>query len=440
MFGAGIGILVSLRLLHLSDIHFHVPQPGWHEIEDLENEVLRDVSRAVQSGREIDAILIGGDIAFSASREEYAVASSFIGRLCEAAGGLAPGQVRVVPGNHDVNRSTLSSSVSGWEFRAQLANAEPEGVNLLLHERLADDPGGQGLLAPLDEYNIFAEGYGCGTSSKRLAWEDDSLAVDGWPVRLVGINSAINSGPGDRHGSLVVGSHQCRIPRDGASVRVLMLHHPPRWLKDWGVVEGFVRRSHLVLFGHEHAMHAQQLVPRGTVEVSAGALSPEMDSQGLRAPYVPTYNFIEMSRTEDDLLQVTIEARTWHAQRTEFESSEGVRTYEVSLEPAIDPSLPDLASSEEDALEMSDAAPLVSPAFAMDGRIDDEEAERRTALRNAGVAFLQLQPFKRIEVARRLGVLSDEDARIPLGELGGTILERIQRAGLTEALILEMSS
>ncbi len=429
---------MPLRLLHISDIHFHsFTTSGWDEDSDLRNEVVRDVRSMVAEGEIFDGIVVGGDIAFSASAAEYQVASDWIDLLRQAAGGLAAGQVRVVPGNHDISRLAIAQSAHARRFRADLAAAQVLAVDQVLREQVAVDPVAQGLLRPLEEYNKFAERFGCGTSAQKLAWEDDSMVVDGHAVRLVGINSVINSGPNDDLGVLVVGQQQCRVERDGASVRILMLHHPPRWLKDWTMVEGHMHRAHLILFGHEHAFEARQQVAMGTVEVSAGALAPERDEAGERDPYLPTYNVVTLSVTDSEVLNVKIRTHKWDIRTTRFERGTP-QSFQVSIEPALGARDADgaLAAQEE---SISDASPLVVLPVGEEGLVvDSDEAQRRAELRNVGVRFTQLSASSRWHIAFALGVDLTEDHALSASERNVAILRRVRERGLVNQLIEEM--
>ncbi|MCP4744572.1 MAG: hypothetical protein GY874_00285, partial [Desulfobacteraceae bacterium] len=87
-------------ILHLSDLHFGTKENAelWHGqlTDDLKEELGCD---------QLDAIIITGDVARSAEKEEYDAAKVFIDRVCEEFE-LAYENCLIVPGNNDLN----------WEF------------------------------------------------------------------------------------------------------------------------------------------------------------------------------------------------------------------------------------------------------------------------------------------------------------------------------------
>lgn len=432
---------MPLRLLHVSDIHFHATAPGWDEDSDLRNELVADVRELVSSSGVIDAVLVGGDIAFSAQAEEYAIAMAWIDDVLDAAGGISRDQVWTVPGNHDVDRAVVNASKDVQDFRAEMASCDQAGgVDSVFRKRIATNPTAESLMMPLAEYNRFAEAFVCTTHPNSLAWQDRSLSVDDLQVVLTGINSVMNSGPGDDHGTLVVGMQQCRLPRAKDTVHVAMLHHPPHWIRDWESIEPYLNRAHVVLFGHEHAFAAEQLTPGSSVRVSAGAVAPERGDEGETEPYVPTYNLVTLSRAEEQL-RVEINPRRWSKQGTRFdEHPDGVKTFFVDLDPALptggaEPVEEATAADEE----VSSASPLIAPI--VDNGLDaaPEPAEIRRSLRAIGVKYLSLPIFKRLDIARDLGVVDGEETRLPPRELYPLILERVRERNLIDDLNAEMA-
>lgn len=431
---------MPLRLLHLSDIHFHVSSPGWDEDRDLREELVRDVQALVAEHGALDAILVGGDIAFSAQAAEYAVALAWIDAILAVSGGIGRSQVWTVPGNHDVDRSVVKSSKDVQDFRAEMASCDPMGgVDSTFRRRIADDPTADGLMMPLAEYNRFAENFVCTTQPSSLAWQDNSLSVDGYTVRLTGINSVMNSGPGDALHTLVVGTQQCRLPRSDDTVQIAMLHHPPHWIRDWDVIEPYLNRAHVVLFGHEHAFEAEQLTAGGTVRVSAGAVAPEREEHGEVEPFVPTFNVLTLSKAGDQLL-VEIHPRYWSKIRTRFdEHPGGAREYVVDRDPALPAVAAPLPVVElDESAEVSSASPLIAPVGELRTGEQDESPEARRSLRAIGVDFLALPIFRRLDIARALDVITGEDTRLPPRKLYPLILQRVRERGLIDDLVVEM--
>jgi predicted phosphohydrolase len=419
--------------------HFHIPTPGWDDDLDHHDEVVRDVAAEVALRGPLDAVLIGGDIAFSARPEEYEKALAWIDEILRAGGGLDRSKVWTVPGNHDVSWDVVNSSGDAARFRHAMATCDVSAIDYEFQQRLAGDPAADGLLLPLAEYNRFAEQFLCTTSRDSLAWQDTSLSVDGWTVRLTGLNSAINSGPADDEGKLVVGTQQCRIPRSSGTIHLAMLHHPPRWIRDWEVVQPYLNRAHVVLFGHEHSFEARQDVSFGTVSLSAGAVSPERDAHGEVEPFVPAFNFITLARV-DDRLAVGIMPRYWSKIATRFvEHPAGVRSYLVDQDPAL--GVDEIAEEMSALHENSDNTSTASPLIAVPDAADEPEgdAATRTSLRAIGVRYQSLPVFRRLDIARALDVVTDEDMQRPSVELYPLLLSRIRDRDLVEGLIREMN-
>src|SRR4051812_47098129 len=96
---------MSLKFLHLSDIHFRKAS-DFDLDKDLRNEIEEDLKRIIPKTGHLDAILVGGDVAFSGKNEEYEVAYEWLRKVCGLIGCLEE-NVLTVPGNHDVERDKI---------------------------------------------------------------------------------------------------------------------------------------------------------------------------------------------------------------------------------------------------------------------------------------------------------------------------------------------
>jgi hypothetical protein len=423
---------VALRLLHLSDIHFGPNE--WQASDDQRNELLADIRADVSSFGVFDAILVGGDIAFSGAPAEYAVAREWLRRVQEAAGVGGPERVYVVPGNHDVELASLSRSAIVREFRSALDAAAPEAVDMELHQRLVLDPGAEAIMLPLAHYNEFAEQYLCGVSARKTRWVDDStLMLDGHRVRITGLTSVLTSDKTDSDGPtprLVLGSHQCILPREPGLIDIVLVHHPPAWVKDWGIVAPALNRAHVLLFGHEHTARASQITTADAVHIFAGAVSPERRSSGEESPFVPTYNTITLSTDVGATLHVLVRTRQWDIEHTRFESIDNSpSTFDMAITRTAEIDLPIGAIPDSDQERgANDASPLVvsmnneqTASFAHGDASD---------LRKIAVTFMQRSASERLRIARELGVLSDTDFETPSAELYVELLHRIRERDL----------
>ncbi|MBK9392612.1 MAG: metallophosphoesterase [Uliginosibacterium sp.] len=108
-----------MRLLHLSDIHFRSPDcenPTTDINQPYRTHLVQDVVELCRAGGRVDAILVGGDIAYKGAPEEYKVARAWLLDLAHQCG-CDPDGIYVVPGNHDVDRG-VCGRVAGYRERA----------------------------------------------------------------------------------------------------------------------------------------------------------------------------------------------------------------------------------------------------------------------------------------------------------------------------------
>jgi len=429
---------LPLRVLHLSDIHFHDLERTWDPDGGLRDDLSRDLRQIVLDDGPIDVVLVGGDIAFSAKAPEYEIATDWLADVREACGGLPESKVWVIPGNHDVDRDTIAKSVDAQDFRQSIGDATIHGIDEVIRRSLSNDPAGSALMIPLAAYNDFAAKFGCTTTASSLMWRDFTLDVDGLPVCLTGINSALVSEPGDSLGSLVVGTRQCELPRAEARVHIAMLHHPPAWLRDWTVVAPYLRRAHVLLFGHEHEFSAAQSIPGGTVQISAGAVAPERTDAGQQDPFLPSYSVLTLSRTEDGI-DIDVLPRRWSIEGTRFELHPGGAIhFAVDLDPPYAVDMVENQADSANEVVAANASPLVEELVS--ANMTEGEAGDRANLRTIGLRYMQLPVLRRLEIAAKLGVFSDEDLDLPKHDLYPEMLRRIRTGDLIEELVGELDS
>lgn len=449
--------MVPLRLAHVSDIHFRGYQDGWEYDRDQRDELLRDVRQLVDADGSIDGILVGGDIAFRAAPEEYKVADEWLDALRDACGGLDSGRVWTVPGNHDVDRRVIGSSDILQRFRTDVRECATDGVDELLRQRLSIDQAATGLIAPLQAYNTFAGEYQCAVTCAQPHWSDASLEFDGLTLALLGLNSVLISDRADSDlgdGTLVLGRHQCMVSRADDTVHLAIAHHPPGWVRDWDRVDPYLRRAHVLVFGHEHAYAARQIVPRGTVEVYGGAVGPDRSDGDPDGDYAPTYNVLTLERRDHNTVVVTVQPRYWNHARTSFGAHpDGPASFEVDLaQPPMpgpmtgtglypEPSPPD--NSPPPPLN-----PAPSPARSANQLAPDAETTAThppaaghlpgAELRRIGTQYMRRSWPDRVRIARALDVVADEDLRLSDAELFPLLLRRIRDRGLIERLSQEL--
>lgn len=440
---------MPLRLVHVSDIHFRGYGAGWDYDVDQRRELLRDVRELVTSDGKVDGILVGGDIAFRAAKAEYDAARHWLDDLREACGGLDTGRVWTVPGNHDVDWSIVGSSAVLKQFRQEARDCTVTDLDELLRERLSVDPAAAGMIAPLAEYDLFAGDYQCSVTCKQPHWYDATLDCDGLHVGVLGLNSVLISDQNDSDaheiGKLVLGTWQCTVPRRDDTIHIVIAHHPPGWLRDWATVEPYLRRAHLLLFGHEHAYAARQPVDRGTVEVYAGAVGPERIQGMPTGRYAPTYNVLTLARADKNAVHVTVQPRYWDQAMTCFaQHPDGASQFYVSLaQPPGSESSKGNTGAPPNKLTPEGPPPRLGNPLAADtsdvsGSVTTPAIQAAAELRRIGSEYMRRPWTDRVEIARGLGVLHDHDLQMPDADLFPFLLSRIRDADLIPRLIEEL--
>lgn len=278
----------ALTWLHISDLHFGAG-PSHHRFnqEAVTEKLLEDV----RSNRpwEPDFIFVTGDVAFSATPKQYEQAAAWLKQLAEAAG-RPPEALRLVPGNHDVDRKLAKQNSDTHTVIRGPADSENSGLHkppVVLDERLHDTANGKALRKKLEAYvkfvNELAPAHPKDGDDTPLDWCEQLAPQPGRPGRLwiVGLCSVWVSDEHDAERKLVLGERQLRTLKDvrEEDLVFLLTHHPPGWLHPTAedlVLERLAERAHHVhLCGHVHAAGARALrglgMPRDSMRLVAGA-------------------------------------------------------------------------------------------------------------------------------------------------------------------------
>ena len=285
-----------MRLLHLSDIHFRSPicrTPHLDRDKPFRSRLEHDlVGLCNADGVRVDAILVGGDIAFKADPDEYDAAKAWLLRIADISG-CRPSNILTVPGNHDVDRTTCGKD-EVLEAQAGIASGANniERDSALLH-RLSSEERAKALFAPLEAYNEFAAQFGCQLFHTHPFWERTLELGNGVKLRMHGLTSTFISGAGERDsapGRLFLGSCQTVLDPDPDVVSLVLCHHPPSWFLDASEAENIIdARAKLQFFGHEHDQRCKRV--KEYMRFLAGAVNPARDEQAWR----PGYNLVDLT-------------------------------------------------------------------------------------------------------------------------------------------------
>ena len=269
----------------------------------LRDLIVEDALDIVNSdGKEIDAILVTGDIAYKADPEEFEVAKEWLQKTA-ATLGADERAIYVVPGNHDVNRQEAKSrAVKG--VRDSILKEKGERRIEEFMSCLQETESAKLLMRPLDAYNEFAKKIACDIwAPNRPFWEDDLSINNDYKLRLNGLTSVFFSGEHDERGNLFMGSFQANISKSPNIVNLVMFHHPIDWLHDGDQIEDDLQDNvHIRLVGHKHKQRQRR--DENGVTFAAAAVSPNRSENG----YSPGYNILDISILNEDVPILNIDA------------------------------------------------------------------------------------------------------------------------------------
>lgn len=426
----------KLVLVHLSDIHFtRASGASVHDLDrNVRNELVLDATNVAKETGPVTGVLVTGDIAFSGSKAEYDHATDWLRAFCRAIG-CNEESVWVVPGNHDVDRQRTKRKLTRMLHQGIRKN--DSNVDKELREIFSDAQSGAALLEPLTDHNIFAGRFGCSISVEKHYWERDLKLACGTAIRLRGLTSALVSNDDDMRTAIVLGSAQASVERAPGVLQITLCHHPPDWLRDHDAVEDHLKsKVHIQLFGHKHSQRLD--VINGKVRLVAGAMHPERGEGG----WLPTYNFLELSRRDGDRIGLRVYQRQWNQQDTNFvawrDPNNGRDHREFFWDGFPLPTKPEPNGAvSHEARGAENAASVPSPEVATtatekDAAMPPPNYERRLTYR-----FLTL-PFRhQITVAKNLDVLIDDDRALSDEALFRVLFKRAAEKGLLRKLWAE---
>lgn len=418
-----------MLMLHISDIHFKSPEcldPFLDPDFAIRAIMMQDLAQQVSELGNIGAILVGGDIAYKAAQDEYDSALNWLQQLA-AISGCPKERIFVVPGNHDVDRGYIKKHVSTQAAQHHIASASRDNRERRLRQQLADDAGGQSLLAPHAEYNVFAARFGCQIWPAKPFWHQDLALEGGVTLRIYGLTSTLLSGQNgedDAQGGLYLSPLQTALIPTPNTVNLVLVHHPTDWLDDRDAVEDdLTSRARFHLFGHKHR---QRAILGQYVRVGAAAVNPSRNEH----PYDPGYNLIRLEVAgQDNDRKVLVELRQRHLQdnpecfvpRLDLDRN-GISKAVIPI-PLV-PNFP--------AVSGATALPAQS-RNAAEGRIalpDAEAAMGETDTRDLLYRFWALTSSQRRSIAQELRLLEEGEMKLPEPERYGRALIRAGQRNL----------
>ncbi|MFW9263406.1 metallophosphoesterase [Nostoc sp. CALU 546] len=110
----------QIRILHLSDIHLGTTAQAQRYFTQLATDLTQNLNV-----KQLNYLVISGDIANRSTQEEYDAAFELVDKLVKRYG-LDPSRIVIVPGNHDINWE-LSEIAYPFVPKRKLPNPLPEG-------------------------------------------------------------------------------------------------------------------------------------------------------------------------------------------------------------------------------------------------------------------------------------------------------------------------
>jgi predicted MPP superfamily phosphohydrolase len=281
----------ALTWIHLSDLHFGAGEQQKQQKHRFNQEaVIEAIRRDVEKNLPWtpDHVFVTGDIAFSARPEQYQQAGQWLKTLVEAAG-TSTAALRLVPGNHDVDRSLAGEP--DVESVHEAIRRKPGALDDHLHRERSRTLLGDKLGA----FVRFVEGlvprHPRGADNLLLDWSEQRPAIPGQPGRVwfAGLCSVWVSDKNDAERKLIIGERQLRALHDVTEEDLLLVltHHPPGWLhpdaEDLLLERMMERGPHVHLCGHVHVARARAQrslgISQESVRLVAGAGHGESSEQ-----------------------------------------------------------------------------------------------------------------------------------------------------------------
>lgn len=229
---------MKLMILHLSDIH----------IKNLSDKVLSHSGNIARScferAREADKslIIITGDLTYSGSTEQFAMAKDFIRCIKEKIEKEADHEVLVLtaPGNHDC--CLTPESLTRTRIIESLHHHPEDAKN---------DEIVKSCTRAQDNYFSFRKEITThSTSYEDSLWSEYEIDLHGRPIRISTINASWMSSLKEKPGTLIfpIGKYS-EILKEPAYARLVLLHHPLNWY-----VQGTYHPMRVALHSHATAI------------------------------------------------------------------------------------------------------------------------------------------------------------------------------------------
>ena len=282
----------SIRWLHLSDIHFN-QRKNWKDSR-ARNSLISFLKERFDKEPDLrpDFVFCTGDIGYGSLpadplSSQYSQAAEFFDQLVQICGRngapLDREKIFIVPGNHDVNRKSISSFAQ--ETLNRWAEDDPEKYEDVINQIFSDETNRDIELAfeRLSEYQAFVSGHfkHLDTAGGRLIYAGVHN-VGGLGVGIAGLNSAWScAGDEDDRHLWMAAEYQLNDAAQklkNSDVSIGLVHHPLDWLNRAERSKAKKRIGadfDILLHGHSH----DAWVESGGSYVAIGAGATAADKQ-----------------------------------------------------------------------------------------------------------------------------------------------------------------
>ncbi len=422
-----------MLILHLSDIHFRAPNclnPDTDRDRPYRTRLERDLVKRVRVLGAIDAIIVGGDIAFGGDPAEFAEGRRWLLALADMCG-CSKDAIMVVPGNHDVDR-TACEAISTRNVHAVIASAKADDREWMLERQLGDTSTGQALFHGHSAYNEFAKHMQCQVYPGRLYWKQDIDLGRGVSLRIHGLTSTLLSGRDgvdDKRGHLFLSALQTTLDPVPDVANMVVCHHPPDWLLDGDEVDDMLNvRATFHVFGHKHKQRILQ--EKSFVRWSAAAVNPSRHER----QFEPGYNIVRLEvagegagrriDVESHLFRYVLQPEGFQPIQTD--SGQDVHQHSIAFPSdtlRVVPAAMTPLGATIAAGEVSGPGP-VTASVAQAGSEDAEASMGDSRTRHIVDRFWELDGSDRREIVRTLDLISADEIKLPEPQRYGIALIR----------------